>query len=90
MVQDVLAREPQLRVRLQHVDDQIAHAVPDVVPVRCREVEEPVEDRVKQLLLLVVRRHERREAAQQNVQDDAGRPDVDLWKKWYVQYVCKC
>lgn len=78
VIEHILAGEPQIGIGLQHVADQVAHIVTDVVPVRLGELVQAEQDGVEQQLLLVVRRHERREAAQQNVQNDAGRPDVDL------------
>lgn len=78
MVQYVLAGEPQLRIGLQHVDDQIAHTVADVVPVRSGEVKVPVQYRIEQLLLLIVGRNEWWEAAQQNVEDNASGPNINL------------
>lgn len=55
VVKNVFAGKPQLRVGLQHVDNEVPYTVSDIVPVRCREVKESVQDSIEQLLLLIVR-----------------------------------
>lgn len=78
VVEHVLGREPQLGLRAQHVGDEVDGPGRHALPVRRGELQPRRQDRVEQLLLVAVRRRERREPAQQDVEDHARRPHVDL------------
>lgn len=54
MVEDVFAGKSQLGIGLQHVYDEIAHTIADIVPVRGWKIKVPVQDGIKKLLLLIV------------------------------------
>ena len=78
MLKDLVGRVPLERVHLEHEGDELLGRVRDVVPVGRVELEQPAEDLIEQFFLVVGPAGEGRVAAEEDVQDNAHRPHINL------------
>ena len=78
MLEDLLGAVPLEGIDHQAPGDELLGGVGDVVPVGAVELEEPGQDLVEELLLVVGAAGEGRVAAEQDVHDHTDRPDVHL------------
>ena len=78
MLQDLLGGVALQGVHHQAPGDQLLGGVGDVIPVGGVELEQSGQDLVEQLLLVVGPAGEGRVAAEEDVQDNAHRPHVNL------------
>ena len=74
----LLRREALRRVGDEDVPDEVLHALGDTLPVLGLKRVPRVLDEAEELVLVVLLRDEGRVPAEQDVEDDPERPDVDL------------
>ena len=78
VLEDLLGAVPLEGVHHEAPGDELLGGVGDVVPVGAVELEEPGQDLVEELLLVVGAAGEGRVAAEQDVHDHTDRPHVHL------------